>query len=126
MARIVKCGLIQCSNPINDESRPVPEIQQAMFDKHDAEQKAKEAAAMVRPGGFVFYSVCSLQPEERRAVVAAVTSADSALLQTLVSPDATGDGDLIDSAGDLQTLPSHWAERGALDGFYGALLRKSL
>ena len=34
MARIVKCGLIQCSNPINDESRPVPEIQQAMFDKH--------------------------------------------------------------------------------------------
>jgi N-carbamoylputrescine amidase len=34
VARIVKCGLIQCSNPINDESRPVPEIQQAMFDKH--------------------------------------------------------------------------------------------
>jgi beta-ureidopropionase len=34
MARIVKCGLIQCSNPINDESRPVAEIQKAMFDKH--------------------------------------------------------------------------------------------
>jgi len=34
VARIVKCGLIQCSNPINDESRPVTEIQQAMFDKH--------------------------------------------------------------------------------------------
>jgi len=34
MARIAKCGLIQCSNPINDESRPVAEIQAAMFEKH--------------------------------------------------------------------------------------------
>ncbi len=31
---IVRCGLIQCSNPINDESRPVAEIKQAMYDKH--------------------------------------------------------------------------------------------
>ncbi|MDP6928103.1 MAG: nitrilase-related carbon-nitrogen hydrolase [Planctomycetota bacterium] len=34
MARIVKGGLIQCSNPINDESRAVEEITAAMFDKH--------------------------------------------------------------------------------------------
>jgi beta-ureidopropionase len=34
MARIVKCGLIQCSNAINDEKRPVAEIQAAMFEKH--------------------------------------------------------------------------------------------
>jgi N-carbamoylputrescine amidase len=34
MARIVKGGLIQCENPINDESRPVAEIQQAAFDAH--------------------------------------------------------------------------------------------
>jgi N-carbamoylputrescine amidase len=34
MTRVVKCGLIQCSNPINDESRPVAEIQAAMFEKH--------------------------------------------------------------------------------------------
>ena len=32
--RIVRCGLIQCSNPINDESRPVAEIQKAMLEKH--------------------------------------------------------------------------------------------
>jgi len=32
--QIVKCGLIQCSNPINDEDRPVSEIQEAMYDKH--------------------------------------------------------------------------------------------
>ncbi len=34
MSDIVRCGLIQCSNPLNDESRPVSEIQKAMLDKH--------------------------------------------------------------------------------------------
>jgi beta-ureidopropionase len=34
MSRVIKCGLIQCSNPINDESRPVAEIQKAMLEKH--------------------------------------------------------------------------------------------
>ncbi|MEK6607834.1 MAG: nitrilase-related carbon-nitrogen hydrolase [Myxococcota bacterium] len=34
MQRIVKCGLIQCANPINDEKRSVREIQDAAFDKH--------------------------------------------------------------------------------------------
>lgn len=34
MARIVRCGLIQASNPINDPSRPIAEIQKAMLDKH--------------------------------------------------------------------------------------------
>ncbi len=34
MARTVLSGLIQASNPINDESRPVAEIQAAMLEKH--------------------------------------------------------------------------------------------
>lgn len=34
MSEVVRCGLIQLSNPINDESVPVPEIQEAMFQKH--------------------------------------------------------------------------------------------
>ncbi len=34
MARIVKGGLIQCANPLNDETRPVAEIQAAAFEKH--------------------------------------------------------------------------------------------
>src|SRR5437660_2305090 len=32
--RVVKCGLIQAGNPINDEKRPVAEIQAAMLEKH--------------------------------------------------------------------------------------------
>lgn len=34
MSRIVRCGLIQCSNPLNDESKSVAEIQKAMLEKH--------------------------------------------------------------------------------------------
>ncbi|MEE8408835.1 MAG: nitrilase-related carbon-nitrogen hydrolase, partial [Myxococcota bacterium] len=34
MARIVKSGLIQCANPINDESKPIEEIQKAAFEAH--------------------------------------------------------------------------------------------
>jgi N-carbamoylputrescine amidase len=34
MSKMVRCGLIQCSNPLNDESRSVKDIQKAMVDKH--------------------------------------------------------------------------------------------
>ena len=34
MNQTVRCGLIQCANPLNDESVPVKQIQQAMLDKH--------------------------------------------------------------------------------------------
>ena len=34
MARTVISGLIQAANPINDESKPVAEIQEAMFESH--------------------------------------------------------------------------------------------
>ncbi len=33
-SKTVRCGLIQCANPINDESVPVADIQKAMLDKH--------------------------------------------------------------------------------------------
>ena len=34
MTDSLNAGLIQCQNPINDETRPVAEIQAAMFEKH--------------------------------------------------------------------------------------------
>ena len=34
MSDQVRCGLIQCSNPLNDETQPVAKIQKAMLDKH--------------------------------------------------------------------------------------------
>ncbi len=34
MSKTVRSGLIQCSNPLNDETKSVQEIQKAMVDKH--------------------------------------------------------------------------------------------
>ncbi|MFH1131096.1 MAG: nitrilase-related carbon-nitrogen hydrolase [Pseudomonadota bacterium] len=34
MPKTIRCGLIQCANPLNDESRPVEEIQEAAFKAH--------------------------------------------------------------------------------------------
>jgi hypothetical protein len=45
----VRCGLIQCSNPLNDESLPVKQIQAAMLEKH-----------LVRDRGWVEFSVYPL------------------------------------------------------------------
>jgi len=49
VARIVKGGLIQCSNPINDESRSVADIQKAAFEKHIpfVEQAGKEGVRIL-------------------------------------------------------------------------------
>ena len=45
--RVVRCGLIQCSNPINDEARPVAEIQKAMLAAMSAVAHEPEPAANV-------------------------------------------------------------------------------
>ena len=84
------------------------------------------AVDMVKPGGWVFYSVCSLQPEERRPVVEAVLAANPALARVKIPKEAVaGESQFIDHKGELRTLPSQWPERGGLDGFYGALIQRS-
>src|SRR5262245_25347543 len=34
MSEIVRCGLIQCANPLNDQSRPVAEVKEAKLQSH--------------------------------------------------------------------------------------------
>ena len=84
------------------------------------------AAEMVRPGGFLFYSVCSLQPEERRPVIEAMLAANPSFAQIKIPTAAVaGESQFIAPGGELRTLPSQWPERGGLDGFYGALLQRT-
>lgn len=81
---------------------------------------------MVKPGGVILYSVCSLQPEERRLTVEAVLAADERVTLEKIPPAAVG-GEIqfISRRGELRCLPSQWSEHGGLDGFYGALLRRA-
>jgi 16S rRNA (cytosine967-C5)-methyltransferase len=99
-------------------------------------QKAilRAAVRAVRPGGFVVYSTCSLEPEENEQVVAAVLSESSQLLRTSIATridelraeeilTATGAGrlrDCITSDGCLRLLPGVFHT----DGFFVAVLQK--
>jgi 16S rRNA (cytosine967-C5)-methyltransferase len=84
------------------------------------------AIEMLRPGGLLVYSVCSLQREEGSEQIAMLLATAGHGLERLhVTPqDVCGQGDFINSEGDLQTLPSHLPLVGGLDGFYACRLRK--
>ena len=80
------------------------------------------AATMLRPGGRMIYSVCSLQPEEGAPRIGAAVArrilrsdpfmpAELAAIPQARSPD-----------GYLITNPSIWSERGGMDGFFAARL----
>lgn len=87
------------------------------------------AATMLVPGGTLVYGVCSLQPEEGPARIAALLDRNDALERLpLAAADVPGCDALTPAAvtpdGDLRTLPCHFSERGGMDGFYAARLRR--
>jgi 16S rRNA (cytosine967-C5)-methyltransferase len=81
------------------------------------------AAAMLKPGGRLVYAVCSLQPEEGAARITQAL----ATLPLVADPFMPAESPLPESltgAGDLQTTPALWPERGGMDGFFIARLRR--
>jgi 16S rRNA (cytosine967-C5)-methyltransferase len=85
----------------------------------------KAAAAMVKPGGTLIYCVCSLMTEEGEGVIEAFLKASTNFeRRPVVAGDIGGETQFITPQGDLRTLPCHWAERGGIDGFYAARLRR--
>ena len=81
-------------------------------------------AAMVAPGGLLVYASCSLQPEEceQRVDTLLASSPEFARLPVRAG-ELEGLSEAVTTAGDLRTLPCHWAEHGGMDGFYAARLR---
>ncbi len=83
------------------------------------------AAGMVAPGGLLVYCTCSLQPQEGPDRVDAFLAAHPEWTRRPVTAaEAAAPEAAITPAGDLRTLPFHWAERGGLDGFFAARLRR--
>jgi 16S rRNA (cytosine967-C5)-methyltransferase len=83
------------------------------------------AIEICRPGGLVVYAVCSLQPEEGPERIAALLASGAPVEREALRPEEIdGQAELIDAAGDLRTLPSHWRALGGLDGFYACRLRR--
>ncbi|HVY03185.1 MAG TPA: RsmB/NOP family class I SAM-dependent RNA methyltransferase, partial [Caulobacterales bacterium] len=80
------------------------------------------ARALVKPGGLLVYAVCSLEPEEGAANVAGALRRGGWVREP--APDGIP-GEVLSAEGDLRTLPCHWAERGGMDGFFAARLRRA-
>jgi 16S rRNA (cytosine967-C5)-methyltransferase len=89
------------------------------------ERLLQAAAAMVKPGGLLVYSVCSLQPEEGERQIDRFLAAAPAWCRAPMRPgEIPGTEDLVTAAGDLRTLPIHLRESGGMDGSYAARLRR--
>lgn len=81
------------------------------------------AGSMLQPGGTLVYAVCSLQPEEGQARIAQLLSDDARWQRRPISPEELPDlAEAVTTEGDVRTLPSMWAARGGLDGFFMARL----
>jgi 16S rRNA (cytosine967-C5)-methyltransferase len=76
-------------------------------------------AGVVRPGGMLVFSTCSLEPEENELQVEAFLAADPRF-QRERPPASAIPGELLTAAGDLTLLP----HRHGTDGAYAARLRR--
>ena len=82
------------------------------------------ALSLIRPGGRLVYAVCSLLPDEGEVQVAAALARHPGL--AVETPDLPGvTPGWITAEGGLRTRPDFWADRGGMDGFFMARLRKA-
>ena len=84
---------------------------------------------LVKPGGLLVYSTCSLEPEECERQIEALLDRNSTLQRVPVAPSEIGGIDsFVSTHGDLRTfpffLPNQNERLSGCDGFYAARLRR--
>jgi 16S rRNA (cytosine967-C5)-methyltransferase len=85
----------------------------------------ESAARIVEPEGLLVFAVCSLEREEGEEQIAAFLSGHREFRHVPVTlEEVFGHGEWISPQGDLRTLPCHLADKGGMDGFYAARLRR--
>src|SRR5262245_46678269 len=83
------------------------------------------AADLTARGGTLVYAVCSLEPEEGVEQVESLLHRRPDFSRAPISPSEIFEETFVTREGDLRTLPSFWADRGGMDGFYAARLRRA-
>jgi 16S rRNA (cytosine967-C5)-methyltransferase len=82
------------------------------------------AADMLADNGTLVFAVCSLEPEEGIEQVENFLARHPDFRRDLILPEEVfGLGELLED-GALRTLPCHFAEKGGMDGFYAARLKR--
>jgi 16S rRNA (cytosine967-C5)-methyltransferase len=94
------------------------------------ERLLDNAARLVKPGGRLVYSTCSLEPEEGEAQVAALLVRNAGiLLQPIEEAELFGQSAWIEPSGCLRTFPYDLKlespEWSGMDGFFAARLIKA-
>jgi 16S rRNA (cytosine967-C5)-methyltransferase len=90
-----------------------------------AQELMEAAAEMTAIGGRLVYAVCSLEREEGEEQVEAFLARHGEFAREPVTvAEVSGAREWISVRGDLRTLPCYMAERGGMDGFYAARLRR--
>jgi 16S rRNA (cytosine967-C5)-methyltransferase len=85
----------------------------------------RAAATMLRQGGRLIYSVCSLQLEEGMPRVEAAVARGGLRHDPFTPSELAGLPEAVTPEGFLRTLPSMWGEQGGMDGFFAARLIKT-
>lgn len=93
----------------------------------DVQHRLLDAAAeRVKPGGRLVYCVCSLEREEGETQVIAFLRRNPAFRTAPAVPAEVGaPEEALTPEGWLRILPSMWAEKGGLDGFFIARLDRA-
>lgn len=83
------------------------------------------ALEILKPGGKLVYSVCSLQPEEgERQIEQLLKERKGVSLTPINAADFGLPAECVTAKGEIRTLPCHLTELGGMDGFYAAVLVK--
>jgi 16S rRNA (cytosine967-C5)-methyltransferase len=89
------------------------------------EELLDAAAELTAPGGTLVYAVCSLEPEEGAGQVRAFLRRRKDFSRIPVTAVDVFDAAFVSAEGDLTALPCHWADKGGMDGFFAARLRRA-
>lgn len=86
-------------------------------------QLLDRALGWLRPGGRLVYCTCSLLPEEGEGQLAAALARHPGL--RVVAPALPGiEPAWITEQGGLRLRPDYWADKGGMDGFFMACLKR--